>query len=297
MKYITVTLNPVTDRTYTLSSPLKAGEINRTEKMSDINYSGKGINVSRELYRLGVDSKVMCILQGDEGETAYRSLVNEELNLFSVKCGGRMRNNIEIIAPDGAGYEVNEPGDEVKMEDVVNFLSMYDTAVSAKNEKTVIISGSIPPGFRKDIYKMLILNAKKNGAKTVLDADGELLRIGMEAHPDLIKPNLYELSHLVGREIKEKGEAARKEALEAAAMIYEKTGVCVLCTLGEDGSVYVGDEGRYECEAKRVKIKRFKGAGDMYLARFIYETRENGVGIEEAMKAASESTAERLSAE
>lgn len=294
MKYITVTLNPVIDRMYTLQAPFKVSGLNRTDAMSEVVYSGKGINVSRELFRLGVDSKVMCILQGDDGETAYRSMVREDLNLFAIRCRGRMRNNISIMDPMGVAVEVNEPGCEVPFDEVVNFLAMYDKAVSTPDEKTVIISGSTPPGFRKDIYKMLIMNAKKHGCKTILDADGDLLKSGMEARPSLIKPNEFELSALVGQSFSKNEDMARNEALAAAALIYEKTGVEVLCTLGEKGSVFVGEAGSYICPAKQAQIKKFKGAGDMYLARFIYEHYELRKSVLESMRIASEKTARNL---
>ena len=52
MKYITLTLNPTVDRMYRLNTPFKTGTLSRTEEMSEVSFSGKGINVSRELKRL-----------------------------------------------------------------------------------------------------------------------------------------------------------------------------------------------------------------------------------------------------
>lgn len=294
MKYITVTLNPVIDRTYTLMSPFKAVGLNRAEKMSEVLYSGKGINVSRELLRLGVDSKVLCILQGEDGEAAYRSMKEEGLDVISVSTAGRMRNNIAIVDPVGTAAEVNEPGCEVTPDTVEKFLSIFEEAVSEDGEKTVIVSGSTPPGFAKDIYKDLILRAKKQGCFTILDADGELLKNGLEARPDLIKPNEHELSILVGKEFSSGGEKAREEALAASSLIYEKTGVEVLCTLGEKGSVFAGADGNFLCPAHTAEIKRFKGAGDMYLARFVYEHFEKKNPVFESMFTASEQTAGKL---
>ena len=294
MRYITVTLNPVIDRTYFLTSAYKAVGLNRAEKMSEVIYSGKGINVSRELLSLGVDSKALCILQGKDGEAARRSMAEEGLDLVPVMCGGRMRNNIAIVDPVGTASEVNEPGCEVTFDTVEKFLSIFEDAVSGDGEKTVVISGSTPPGFTKDIYKDLILRAKKQGCRVVFDADGELLREGLEARPLLIKPNEFELSSLVGIEFSSDSEKAREEALAASSLIYEKTGVEVLCTLGEKGSVFAGAEGNCICPAHAAEIKRFKGAGDMFLARFIYERFELDRPVSESMKIASEQTARKL---
>lgn len=297
MRYITVTLNPTVDRMYRLDEPIRTGTLNRAPKMSEVSYSGKGINVSRELLKRGVDSKMLCILRGAAGEDAYKSFIAEGLNPFAVKTEGRLRNNISILDGAGVDTELNESGEAVNFEAVVKFLQLYDRAIEENTDKTVIVSGSAPPGFRNDIYKRLILEAKQKGAYTVLDADGELLREGLEASPHLIKPNERELSAITGCVLSGNENQMRLSALAAASVIYEKTGSEVLCTLGARGSVFAGEEGQFVCPAKLADIKRFKGAGDIYLASFIYERFENKAGIFEAMKRASENTALRLEAE
>lgn len=295
MKYITVTLNPTVDRTYSLDSPISLGNINRCCEMSKCSYSGKGINVSRELFRLGVDSKMVCILRGEEGKKAFYSMTGEDLNVHAVIADGRMRHNVSFIDPNGVGTDINEAGDELDIDSIVKFFALYDKLISETGQKTVILSGSTPPGFRLDIYKMLSINARKKGAYVILDADKELLINGLEGHPNLIKPNENELFALTGWKLSGDEGQKRISALAAASVIYEKSGIEVLCTLGESGSVYVGKEGQFACPARKTSVKRTKGAGDMYLARFIYERFEKHRSIADAMRTASEKTARNLS--
>ena len=291
MKYITVTLNPAIDQTYTLCEPFVTGDLNRASGMSEISFSGKGINVSKALLKYGVDSKVLCLIGQKDGDEMYRSLRDENLNLFVVRTEGRVRRNISVVSPDSETVEINEPGDEVGFEEVLKFFSLYDKVIQEKESHTVIISGSAPPGFRNDVYKRMTIGAKAAGNTVVLDADGELLRYGLEGKPDLIKPNCEELSVLTGCRIDGgSDEKIRLSALAAATMIFEKTGTEVLCTVGASGSVFAGREGRFECPAVPAKIKRFKGAGDYYLARFLFERQENGRSVSEAMRKASEKT-------
>ena len=294
MKYITVTLNPAIDHSYVLSEPFKTEELNRASSMSEISYSGKGINVSRELVRLGADPKVLCLIGRKGGDEAYERFLAEGLNVFAVRTDGRMRRNVSVIDPYGKSVEINEPGDEIGFEDTLRFFSLYDKLINEEGKKAVIISGSAPPGFRSDVYERLIISASGAGCKVILDADGELLEKGIEGGPDLIKPNAAELSVLTGQKLHGKGESKRLSALAAAAYIYEKTGTAVLCTLGEDGSVYSGPEGKLECEGIPVNIKRFKGAGDIYLARYVYEIFERGADAETAMKKAAKRASEYL---
>ncbi len=291
MKYVTVTLNPAIDQTYRLGKPFRTGELNRASAMSEISFSGKGINVSKELLRLGIDSKVICLIGKCDGDEMYDYLRTEHLNLFCVRTDGRVRRNVSVVDPDGRSVEINEPGDEIGLEDIVKFLSLYEKVISDKESRIVIISGSAPPGFRKDIYKRLIIGAKNAGKAVVLDADGDLLKCGMEGRPDLIKPNADELAAVTGCRLEGSGEERRISALAAAEMIYERTGTEVLCTLAEAGAVFAGKEGRFACPAKEIKIKRFKGAGDIFLAHFIYERQEHGCDVAEAMRRATEKCA------
>lgn len=294
MRYITVTLNPTVDRLYRLSEPIHLGTLNRASEMSRTVYSGKGINVSRELLRLGVDSKVLCILRGNEGKAAFDSMVKEELNLFPVMAEGRLRQNISILDVNGLDTEINEPGDEIEMKDVLKFLSLYDKTISEPGQRTLFLCGSTPPGFRDDIYKRMVLQAKEKGAYVILDADEMLLKYGLEGKPNLIKPNEKELFSLTGKKLSGDESQMRMEALAAASMIFDNTGTEVLCTLGAKGSVFAGRDGQFVCPAKIANIKRFKGAGDMYLARFVYERFERKKSVFDAMKTASEKTARNL---
>ncbi len=294
MKYITVTLNPAIDQTYVLSAPLIIGAVNRAAEMSKVSYSGKGINVSKELLKCGVDSKVLCLLGEKDGDEVYKTLVAKNLNLFAVKTGGRIRRNVSVIDPDGKSIEINEPGDEVDLEDIVKVLALYDKLIKEKEAKTVIISGSAPPGFRNDIYKRMVISAKESRTAVILDADGELLKQGIEGKPDLIKPNEYELAALTGCSLEGDDEQVKLSALAAASVVYEKTGVEVLCTLGDRGSVFVGKEGQFVCPANKVFAKRTKGAGDIFLANYIVERYERMKSSFEAMKKASEKTAAAL---
>ncbi|MBR0303925.1 MAG: hypothetical protein IJQ80_08750 [Clostridia bacterium] len=296
MKYVTVTLNPATDQSYTLSAPFRTGTLNRASEMSNITFSGKGINISRELLRLGVDSKAVCLIGTGDGETFYNSLLSENLNLFAVKTVGRVRRNVSVIDSEGVIVEVNEPGDEVPLEDVLKVFSMFDRATSAKEEKVVFISGSAPPGFRNDVYKRFVLGARASGAYVVLDADGELLRRGIEGHPDLIKPNEDELCRLTERTFEGDDETVRADVLEACRELFERTGCAVLCTLGAKGSVYAGAEGSYVCPATPARPNKFKGAGDVFLARFVLERKEHEQSVAEAMRRASDGAARYLEA-
>ena len=56
----------------------------------------------------------------------------------------------------------------------------------------------MPTAAPRDFYAKAVVFFKERGFFTVLDASGEAMRLGVEAGPDLIKPNAEECEPLVG---------------------------------------------------------------------------------------------------
>ncbi len=268
MKIITVTLNPCIDINYKTDKPFEAGALNRVPAPS-VSYNGKGINVSRLLSKMGEESTALMI--GDAGGEAEKALRSEGLNVMSVSAQGVLRRNTSILDGCGKETQINEPGMTVTDSVIKEFTGIFKSELNCDDKKIVALCGSVPPGVDKGIYRKLCTIAKNSGAYVILDCDGEALKAGLEATPDLIKPNKEEFEALAGVSIQGSGEALRIDAVRAALEFCRNEGSAVLCTLGSEGSVFAGPEGSYMCEARKADIKTFKGAGDSYLAAFIFE--------------------------
>lgn len=290
MKIITVTLNPCIDVNYNLSKPFRAGELNRVPTPVT-NLCGKGINVSRILRNMGKDSTVMGIFTGEEQAEELR---REGFCVSAVICPGRLRQNTSVLDSDGVETQINEPGVEVSEEKLREFIGLYKSELNCGGDCLAVLCGSIPPGIDKGIYKKLCTIAKNAGAYVALDADSDALRLGIEATPDLIKPNREEFEALTGGKIEGHGEGARLDAVRAALEFARNNHLAVLCTLGEDGSVYAGEGGSFMCEAVKTKIKTFKGAGDSFLAAFLLNHIINGRDCDISMMLASRQSADFL---
>lgn len=265
MKIITVTLNPCIDADYKLTAPFKAGELNRVPE-PNITYSGKGINVSKALYKMGRDSVAMGIFASDGMDDKLRRM---GLCVSGVNRPGNVRRNTAIIDSDGVQTQINEPGQTVSEEKLREFIGLYKSELNCQGGCVVLLSGSIPPGVSKDIYRKLCTIARNAGAYVILDCDGEALKEGMEAIPDLIKPNREEFEEINGKKLCGEGEELRINAAKEALRFHLTNHSSVLLTLGEDGSVYAGPEGCFMTEAHKANIKTFKGAGDSFLAAFV----------------------------
>ena len=291
MKIITVTLNPCIDCDYKLSAPFKAGELNRVPAPT-VTYSGKGINVAKALLKRGRASVTMGIFGSDGVAEKLRDM---GLEVSAVYCAGSTRKNTAIIDSDGVQTQINEPGLEVSADKMREFIGLFKSELNCQGGAVVVLSGSVPPGVSKDIYKKLITIARNANAYVILDCDGEALSLGMESIPDLIKPNQEEFEALNGKPLSGEGEELRINAAKEALRFHLSNHSSVLLTLGEDGSVYAGPEGCFMTEAHKADIKTFKGAGDSFLASFILEHIVKDMDCETALVMSSAAAARYIS--
>jgi fructose-1-phosphate kinase PfkB-like protein len=123
----------------------------------------------------------------------------------------------------------------------------------------LVVTGSVPPGVPADIYAEAIRLAKASGVTTILDADGELLREGIKAKPDMIKPNIGELRRLLGRTIE------TEEEIIGAAMELVEVGIPYVCvSVGADGAYLVCGDGVYFTKGAEITVRGVQGAGDSH---------------------------------
>lgn len=269
MKIATLTLNPALDRSMMFDT-FTQGALNRaTSAVTTVG--GKGINVSRVLKIHGIDAAAYGFCGGDNGETMKRMLDKEGVSYRFVNSEAPTRMNIKITDKNGEATEASESGGPITECETKNILeSLEELFKSDEKPEIFVISGSIPRGMPKDIYKTITESAKKHGIKIVMDCDGEALKNGMEAHPYIIKPNKFELEQYAGHHFEN-----HNEMVNYACNLSEKYGVKIIITLGGDGAMYVGSDGVYKVNAPKVEMKGFTGAGDSFLATFISVYNEN----------------------
>lgn len=84
----------------------------------------------------------------------------------------------------------------------------------------MILSGSVLPGVSDNIYRRLIEIAEDYDVKVILDADGEKLKLGIEASPYAIKPNIFEFEQLLRTKLNSHEEiiTASKEGSDVCSL-------------------------------------------------------------------------------
>lgn len=269
----TITLNPALDRTMWINE-IKEDVSNRI--IREESYAGgKGIVVSRVLTALGVENTALGFIAGFAGRQLEGQLVRDGTGCNFIPVSGETRTNIVIIEmATGRQIIFNSLGPRVKPFELIEIV---DVVKRLEEPEFVSIGGSLPPGAHPEIYRKIIETARLRGAKVVLDVDREALSVGIRGKPDIIKPNIHELSHLIGRSLETRGEI-----LEAARNINRKGVATVLVSMGPKGILLVSDGKAYQAVPPKVEVVNTIGAGDSSVAGFIYGLSK-GLELKEAL--------------
>ncbi|MCW3814334.1 1-phosphofructokinase family hexose kinase [Micromonospora sp. DR5-3] len=250
---LTVTLNAALDVTYRVSA-LVLGGTHRVAEVAE-RAGGKGVNVARVLRTL--DAPVVATgLAGGACGTRIRSLLTAEgVRESFVPIAAESRRTLVVAEPDAA-TGLWEPGPMVTPDEWAAFLGRFADLVGGA--EVVVLSGSLPPGVPLDAYGTLIGAARDANARTVLDSSGEPLRHGLNACPDLIKPNAEELAGLVGHALGGPAAAADAvRALEARA---------VVASFGPEGLLARTEQGSWHAFLPYPVAGNPTGAGDACVA-------------------------------
>lgn len=234
-----VCLNPSFDKTVEVDA-LALGEVNRIRSVR-VDMGGKGVNVAVVARRLGLDA--LCIgCMGEQGAQHFTRLMDEEgLPHRFLTVPGAVRTNLKVVSRDGKGVtELNEPGAPLSGKAMEDFFALAKE--EAARSEYVVLTGSLPPGCPDNTYGELI--RAMGGTRCILDAGGPVLRLGAEAGPFLLKPNLAELEQALGAQLR------TLRAIRDAALIFLRKGashvVVSLCPgPAGGGALHRGRGGRH----------------------------------------------------
>lgn len=254
----TITFNPAIDKTMIIDN-LRVGRVNRESGLR-IDAAGKGINVSKVIRKLGGRSVAMGLLAGNAGEFIKDELDRIEIENDFLIIEGQTRTNVKVV--DGINNlvtDINENGPFVSKDD----LKIFEGKVIEKlsQDSIAIFSGSVPRNVDKEVYKRLISGAKAKGAKTILDADGELLIEGLKAGPYLVKPNIHELEKIFSKNIE-----SIEDIIKYGEKLLEYGVEHVVVSRGGDGAVFISKDQIAIVEGLKVEVKSTVGAGDSMVA-------------------------------
>lgn len=255
----TVTFNPALDYVVHVSD-FKKEAVNRTTS-EEIQYGGKGINVSAVLKNLGVSSTALGFLAGFTGKALEEGLKGIGLATdFIWLSRGLTRINVKIKS--NVETEINGQGPVITEDALQTLIKKLDKLTG---DDILIISGSVPSTLSHDVYKNILAGLQNRGTKFVVDSTKDLLCNALPYHPFLIKPNNIELGEIFGKELN-----TDEEILEGAKKLQEMGAANVLVSMAGDGSLLLDENGKHHrLGVPYGKVKNSVGAGDSMVAGFI----------------------------
>lgn len=202
-------------------------------------------------------------------------LQKEEINDQPVPVKNPTRENFIVVnTSDNQQYRFGMPGAEIYPEEEKQILD----EIKRLPADYIIASGSLPKGISTDFYAKVAVHAKSIQAKFIADTSGEALQKAVDEGVYLLKPNLGELSKLVGVQSLDDDTAA-----EAAKKIIKK-GKCeiIVVSMGAQGAYVVSKDQSHFIHAPVVKKLSTVGAGDSMVAGMVYALQD-GRTLKEAV--------------
>jgi 1-phosphofructokinase family hexose kinase len=261
---ITVTLNAALDKTLEVPN-FTVGRRHRSVEQTTMP-GGKGVNIARALKRLGQPVIATGLAGGATGDRIIAALNDEAILNGFVRIRDESRTNTAVLDPTtGAHTEVNERGPAVSAHELELFREKL--LYLAKGASMCVFAGSLPRGVEPDVYAGLIRELKKLGVTTIVDTEGETLRLSARAEPNVVSPNELEAEELVGHEF--------NDAHDRAQAVVEMTRLGpseAVMTVHDGCYAYVlheGGHGLYRLRIEEQEARSAIGSGDAFLAGYV----------------------------
>ena len=271
---LSVCPNPCLD-VYYYTDVLKEDDTNRVENPL-ISPGGKGVNAARVISRFCDDSYLALPLGGCIGSCVRELLEKEGVVSIITETESETRVNT-ILEQRAKGKHIliasrGAPLSESETE------KLKTSICKECSPKVLILGGSVPPSLPKDFYAEIVDEFKGTKTKTIVDADGELLKKAVEKGPFAVKPNKHELERLVGHPL-----LSIEDIVRASQWIRNFGVEVVIVSLGEHGALCTFSEGVFRIIPPKVEVKNTVGAGDSVVGGFAYGIY-SGMPILESVK-------------
>lgn len=257
----TVTLNPMLDKTVYVEA-VRPGKIVRASRVGFI-VGGKGINVSRQLQRLGCDTLATGFAGGEIGALLDRLLDEEGLSHGFIRVTGMTREGVTYRDRNNVQTSVFEPPHKVTAEEADALISLCRTLI--EKSSWLVCSGSSPSPEADEVFRELITIAREVGIPSVLDSYGNAFQMALPAIPVLIKPNKDEYEQTFGKSLKNDDDFR----LALGHLLRLGTTYCII-TAGSSPFYAATRGGMWKIRPPAVKVVNATGSGDSMVAGLLF---------------------------
>jgi len=272
---VTITFNPCIDKSAAVTQLIPEKKLSCSEPRFEPG--GGGINVARAIKKLGGEATAIYPSGGYTGKFFNDLLAKEKIPAIVIEVKNALRENIIMLEESSNNqYRFGFPGAKLISHEWQQCMDAIDKINDAA---FLIASGSLPEGVPDDIFARLATISKKKNLKLVVDTSKAALKHAANEGVFMLKPNLNELSSLLGRK-----ELNINEVAGAAKEIIEKK-YCevLLVSLGEKGAMLFTQHDQLKVSLPKVEKKSTVGAGDSMVAGFVLSLSQ-GKNFEDALR-------------
>ncbi|HCQ3544375.1 TPA: 1-phosphofructokinase [Staphylococcus aureus] len=269
----TVTFNPSIDYVI-FTNDFKIDGLNRATATYKFA-GGKGINVSRVLKTLDVESTALGFAGGFPGKFIADTLNNSAIQSNFIEVDEDTRINVKLKT--GQETEINAPGPHITS---AQFEQLLQQIKNTTSEDIVIVTGSVPSSIPSDAYAQIAQITAQTGAKLVVDAEKELAESVLSYHPLFIKPNKDELEVMFNTTVN-----SDEDVIKYGRLLVDKGAQSVIVSLGGDGAIYIDKEISIKAVNPQGKVVNTVGSGDSTVAGMVAGIA-SGLTIEKAFQQA-----------
>jgi len=259
-KIVTLTINPAVDISWDVDDVVP---IRKLRSSGGVVYpGGGGINVSHVISELGGESTAVFTQGGIVGTLLTELLDDYDIDRRVVKIAGKTRLSATVYEKSTEDeYRVTPPGPELTEQEAQAVLDI----IAKLDCEFLVCAGSVPDGVAEDFYAEVTRMVKPRGTKVVLDTSGRPLVEALREGVYLVKPNLREIEHLVGR----KAPTPEKQEQIARQLVDDGQAEIVALTLGDAGALMVWKDGTMRLPALNVHARSAVGAGSSFVAGMV----------------------------
>ncbi|HET9824529.1 MAG TPA: 1-phosphofructokinase family hexose kinase [Chitinophagaceae bacterium] len=272
-RIITITFNPCIDKSATVKTLKPEKKLHCSEPKFEPG--GGGINVARAIKKLGGDPVAIYPAGGYTGEFFNHLLEKDHVASVVIEVEHSMRENVIVLEESTNNqFRFGFPGAKLHEHEWKQCLAAIDDIQDATY---IVASGSLPDGVPQDIFARLAVIAKTKNMRLVIDTSQEALRQAVEEGVYLLKPNLGELSLLVGKQ-----ELTIDEIPGAGREIISK-GKCeiLVISMGELGAMLLTKSTEFIVKTPGITRQSTVGAGDSMVAGIVLQL-SRGKNVQEA---------------
>jgi tagatose 6-phosphate kinase len=267
--------NPDWKKIYRISR-MEVGRVNRLQA-AEFFPAGKGANTARVLLGLGEKVLLLSYFGGGNGERFRKAIASEGMPHRYVRTRGETRTCTTILEAEGLTTELIEPAAPLEPAETERFERLFRRSIT--KARLLIIAGTSLPGSPEDCYRGYIEQAKKRRIPTILDSYRTHGRIALDARPEILKINLFELESLTGKTLADPGKrkSALREVRDAFSLHW------IIITRGADGVEGFDGQSYLRAAAPQIQVQNPIGSGDAVTAG-IAHTLLRGQSLEQALR-------------